>query len=286
MWRKRRPLQLLAAKKDDGRSKYAPDTIRTAEARKALAHGDFAVAVPEFARLAARGVASAEVNLGYLYLQGHGTRKDPAEAVRWLRLASEHDYVAAYTLAVLYLRGVAVPKNVPRAIELLNRAKRLDWGCCDHEYYLLATIYGRGDLGRPDYNQAVDALQSIPPIKWTNPPPKSLPDLSLILLIPRVDRPSRMEQRAWFVHAGEAGHLEAQMALGHMYEGGVRGGPAEDFVPQDLARAYFWYSLAAAQGDPAAKQVFEWVANKIGPRDLLHARQMLEEFKQRKLKNR
>ena len=123
--------------------------------------------------------------LGFLYLQGRGTRKDLAEAVRWLGLASEHDQVAAYSLAVLYLRGEAVPKNIPRAVALLKRAL----GSYDMitAYYLLATVYGRGYLGRPDYQNAVDALQSVPPNYWTSPPRERRPDLSLLSLLSPVE---------------------------------------------------------------------------------------------------
>ena len=265
-------LLLLAGQPNDARAKYRPDTIRTAQARDALARGDLDAAFAQFTRLAGRGVASAQLNLGFLYLQGSGTRKDPAEAVRWLGRASEHDQVAAYSLAVLYLRGEVVPKNIPRAVTLLKRAL----GSYDmiHAYYLLATVYGRGYLGRPDHKQAVDTLQSIPPNSWTSPPREPLPDLPLLQLLPPVEIGNRAEQRNWFAQAGRSGHLASQLKLGFEYELGVSSGPSEDLVPKDLARAYYWYSLAAAQGDAQAKQLFDRVARAISPADLQRARRL------------
>jgi hypothetical protein len=47
-----------------------------------------------------------------------------------------------------------------------------------------------------------------------------------------------------------------RLRLGWLYESGVSGVGAEAFVPKDLALSYFWYSLAAAHGDPPAKKVF------------------------------
>ena len=265
-------LLLSASQPNDGRAKYHPDKVRTAKAREALARGHLDAAFAEFASLAARGVASAQLNLGFLYLQGWGTRKDPAEAVRWLDLASEHDQVAAYSLAVMYLRGEAVPKNISRAVTLCTRALgSYDLSAANH---LLATIYGRGYLGRPDHQKAVDALLSIPPNSWRSPPLETSPDLPLLPLLRPVEVGGRAEQRIWFAKAARSGHLAAQMRLGFEYELGIGSGPSEDFVPKDLAQAYYWYSLAAAQGDALAKLVFERVAKAISPGDLERARRM------------
>jgi TPR repeat protein len=275
-------LLLLAGQKNDGLAKYRPDTRLTAEARNALALGNLDVAMQEFTKLAVRGVASAQLNLAFMYLKGLGARRDTEAAVRWLRLASEHDSVAAYSLAVLYLRGMAVPKDALGTINLLKRAQRLQCNGCSHANDLLAAVYGRGYLGRPDYKQAADVLFSRPPIHFSAVPTSDPPDLSLILLLPRFQPVSKMEERTWLARAGGGGHLRSQMGLGQLYESGVGAGPAEDFVPKDLAQAYFWYSLAAAQGDSLANKCFERVANAIGPRDRLRARQMLERFRSRR----
>jgi len=280
---KAKALIVSAAQNGQCPSKYAPDTIRTAVARKALAQGDFDLAAAKFMELAERGVTSAQLNLAFLYLQGHGVRKDLAETIRWLRLAAEHDSVAAYSLAELHLRGVAAPRDISRAERLLKHAVYLGMCCGVAEaHYLLAAIYGRGYLGHPDYQQAVDIIQSIPPNIFTEPPSEPHPDLPLMGLLPRVGPVSRAEWRSWLAHAGRSGHLQAQMTLGMIYEFGVDYGPAENFVRKDLGQAYFWYSLAAAQRDLLAKQVLQRLAIKIGPGDRQRARQMLDEFKQRK----
>ena len=62
-------------------------------------------------RLAAeQGDAVAQFNLGELYALGEGVPQDPAEAVRWFRLAAEQGYAVQYALGVLYGQGKGVPK--------------------------------------------------------------------------------------------------------------------------------------------------------------------------------
>ncbi len=170
-----------------------------------------------------RGVASAQLNLGFLYLQGRGTRKDPA----------------AYSLAVLYLRGEMVPKNIPRAVTLLKRAL----GSYDMipAYNLLATVYGRGYLGRPDHKQAVDTLQPIPPNRWMSPPLEPGPDLPLFQLLPPVEIGNRQSSEPGLPRLEEADtwrHAPIRLGL---------------------------YSLAAALGGAQAKQLFDRVARAISP---------------------
>lgn len=44
-----------------------------------------------FLMAAEDGNADAERNIGGMYLSGQGVGKDPAEAMKWIRRASEHD---------------------------------------------------------------------------------------------------------------------------------------------------------------------------------------------------
>lgn len=277
----------FAATPHDDSAKYNPDTKWTAKARTALARGELDVAAREFAAQAARGVASAQLNLGVLYLQGRGVSKDPAQAAHWLGLAAEHDYIAAYTLAVMNLNGGAVDKNVPRAIALLEHATKLSsFRDMRHAHYLLPAVYGRGYLGRPDYIRAMDALFSIPQIKMTSTPFPQPPDLPLFQLIPRIEEPSNAERFIWLTKAAQLGHLQSQTWLGHLYELGARGGRGEGPVQKDLAQAYFWYSLASDQGDALSKTILQKILKVITPRDLLRARLMLGEVSPAKTKTK
>jgi TPR repeat protein len=54
---------------------------------------------------------------------GRGVAKDPAEAVRWTRLAAEQGYAQAQAnLAGFYLDGFGVPRDDKQAAELARKA--------------------------------------------------------------------------------------------------------------------------------------------------------------------
>ena len=106
------------------------------------------------------GNAKAMCNLGVLYLYGHGVEKDPAKAAEWYRRSSEAGYSRGRTnyacmlrdgegvpkdpekavywfeqsgsprakrlLAQMYLSGTDIPKDVPKARELLESASSRD----------------------------------------------------------------------------------------------------------------------------------------------------------------
>ena len=106
------------------------------------------------------GNAKAMCNLGVLYLYGHVVEKDPAKAAEWYRRSSEAGYSRGMTnyacllrdgegvpkdpekavywfeqsgsprakrlLAQMYLSGTDIPKDVPKAKELLESASSRD----------------------------------------------------------------------------------------------------------------------------------------------------------------
>ena len=70
----------------------------------------------ETKRLAERGLAFAQVNLGLMYDLGEGVPENKMEATRWYRLAAEQGYALAQTnLGLMYATGEGVPQNNARA---------------------------------------------------------------------------------------------------------------------------------------------------------------------------
>jgi TPR repeat protein len=137
-------------------------------------------------------------------------------------------------------------------------------------------IYGRGYLGHPDYQKGCECSPVDPPQNIYSVPREPLPDIALLSFFPYQESARAAEWRAWYTNVARAGDLQSQMYPGRWYEWGSSGW-GERPVPQDLALAYYWYSRATAQGDPTAKQDFQRVARKIGPRDLARARRILGE---------
>ena len=71
----------------------------------------------ETKRLAERGLAFAQVNLGLMYDNGDGVPENDAEAVRWYRLAAEQGYASGqYNLALMYDLGEGIPEDDAEAV--------------------------------------------------------------------------------------------------------------------------------------------------------------------------
>ena len=68
-------------------------------------------------RLAAdQGNAGAQFNLGRMYRNGQGVKKDDVEAAKWWQLAAEQDFtMAQLNLGTLYATGQGVPQDNVRA---------------------------------------------------------------------------------------------------------------------------------------------------------------------------
>ena len=74
--------------------------------------GDYATAVHEWQPLAEQGDASAQINLGTLYVNGQGVSKDYQQALYWFRLAAKQGNAMALTkLGLMYERGNGVTQD-------------------------------------------------------------------------------------------------------------------------------------------------------------------------------
>lgn len=82
---------------------------------------------------------------------------------------------------------------------------------------------------------------------------------------------SDAEAAKWFERAANQGHVQAQARLASYCWSG-RG------VPKDLSRAYFWASLAWAQGDENSKLLLEGLASQMTRSQVLAARQQADNW--------
>ncbi|MBF0158421.1 MAG: sel1 repeat family protein [Magnetococcales bacterium] len=70
-----------------------------------------------------RGIALAQYMLGVIYDQGKGVPQDPAEAVKWFRMAAEQGYAdAQFSLGGLYANGLGVARDNREALKWLRMA--------------------------------------------------------------------------------------------------------------------------------------------------------------------
>ena len=92
-------------------------------ATAAFQRGDYATAARLLRDDALKGDANAQRNLGYLYEEGLGVPRDPAQALAWYQKAADQGYAAAYNdLGAMYANGSGVPQDLVRAYVLFTQA--------------------------------------------------------------------------------------------------------------------------------------------------------------------
>ncbi len=123
---------------------------------QALEGERYGEALPIFKELAAqRGQSSAKNNLGYMYENGFGVRRNLSEAVRWYELAvaeADNNAVAHTNLGFMLLYGRGTSQDLVRASKLFRLAA--DRGDARAQYYL-GTAYEKGLGVRLDTAEAI-----------------------------------------------------------------------------------------------------------------------------------
>jgi TPR repeat protein len=79
------------------------------------------------------------------------------------------------------------------------------------------------------------------------------------------------ESVKWFRKGAERGDVAAQINLGNMYYKG-------EGVPEDYARAYAWWNLAAAQGHKPAAEKKEILRKQMTPAQIAEAQKLSREL--------
>ncbi|MES2153099.1 MAG: DUF3857 domain-containing protein [Pseudomonadota bacterium] len=109
---------------------------------------DFKSAKNDYLAAAARGLAAAEFELGFLAEHGKGERADPVAAFGWYHRAAKHGHLGAMNaLGLLYEEGRGVEKSDALAIQWFTRAAE------PGQYYASRNLgvhylYGTGGLAR------------------------------------------------------------------------------------------------------------------------------------------
>jgi TPR repeat protein len=101
--------------------------------------GDYVGAAKEWRPLAEDGSAAAQLNIGLLYLDGHGVPLDYGEAAMWLRRSAEQDNTEAqHELGALYGSGKGVKRDYVQAYKWMNICAAKGNGGCIAQRDLIA----------------------------------------------------------------------------------------------------------------------------------------------------
>jgi uncharacterized protein len=109
--------------------------------------GDYVSAAKEWRPLAEDGSAAAQLNIGLLYLDGHGVPQDYNEAAMWLRRSAEQDNTEAqHELGALYGSGKGVKRDYVQAYKWMNICAAKGNGGCIAQRDLIAKKLKAGQL--------------------------------------------------------------------------------------------------------------------------------------------
>jgi TPR repeat protein len=115
----------------------------------AFGRGDLAAALSEWKPLAEQGHAAAQINLGAMYLNGHGVARDDAEAMKWFRLAAAQGRpIAQFNIGYMYESGRGVAKDGAEALKWYRMAA--EQGLARAQYNL-GVLYASGEGVAQDY---------------------------------------------------------------------------------------------------------------------------------------
>lgn len=94
-------------------------------------------------RLAEKGSANAQFNLGAMYDSGDGVSEDDAEAAKWYQQAADQGHVSAqFNLGVMYANGEGVTENATEAANWYRKAaEKGDY----RAQYNLGALYANGE---------------------------------------------------------------------------------------------------------------------------------------------
>ncbi len=190
-----------------------------------------------FLKGANQGHAVAQHSLGRMYKYGWGVPADESKSLMWLRLAAKQGYAEAQVdLGRLYETGECVPRDYGEALKYYRRAAKRGNA---RAMRLLGRMCEAGD-GVPVDKVAAASWYSVAAERGDRSAAEDLRRLSAEGW--RVPEPyDEVEWLEWCRGAAEAGHAEAQAALGSRY--------ADRYpAPPDYAKALFWYREAAEQG--------------------------------------
>jgi hypothetical protein len=165
--------------------------------------GDYNTAFREFKKLAEVGNPNAQFSLAVLYLSGRGVKRDVAQAIDWHRKAAGQGLASAeHGLGVFYYQGMGVEQDYAEALKWFKRAATK--GFAESEFNLAAMYFNGQGVQRDN-----------------------------------------IEVVKWVTLAAARKFAPAQFRMGQMYEQGV-------LFTRDPESAIHWYRQAETNGSKKA----------------------------------
>lgn len=208
----------------------AADTV-TDNCLGAYSKQEYATAAQVCRNEAENGSAESAFTLAVLYAKGLGVEMELSRAIKWLRVAAEAGHSeAAYNLGMAYTRGDNVAIDIPEAVRWFKQASEAGNAKAQRD---LATLYVNG------YGVEKDTTRAFLLYKASAEQGLVLSQLQTGLMLLRGEGVARNPEEAqmWLSWAAQAGDPTAQYTMGLLLS---------DSNPE---ASYAWYRKASAQGN-------------------------------------
>jgi uncharacterized protein len=243
-----------------------PAFADTAAGLQAFKNQDYRSAYREWKAAAEAGQAEAEFDLGVLYAQGLGVRRDLTVAANWYRKsARQGNAEAQFALGQMYSRGWGVPRDEADALRWFQMASSVDSEGPPTDW---TRIEGYGipqDLRQAAYWYRQAADQGHPEAQF-----------NLARLYAGGQGVKRDEEQAarWVSASAAQGYAPAQANLGERFAAG-------NGVVKDHRRAYLWLTLAFLHGDKGVEKMRSAEAADLKPADVAREDRAAQNWKPR-----
>lgn len=236
---------------------------------EAYQRGDHAEALKNWKSLAIQGNASAQYDLGLVYLSGQqDVPKDPVKASYWFRKSAKQKLPRAMSmLGSLYEQGLGVAKNYEEAAYWYRNAAEQDDPLGQ---YRLGILYKNGKGVGRDLSKAHNWLlyaseRGLAPAQYN----------LAIMYYKGIGVPRNFQKALrWHGRAAGQGDVNALITLGVMHFKG-------EGVERNLKEAYSWWDAAVAAGDESSIRTRDAVAAMMSEEELKLAKSLAEEKKER-----
>lgn len=226
-----------------------PAFADTAAGLAAFKLKNYDLAYREWRASADSGLAEAQFDLGVLYAQGLGVRRDLTEATTWYRKAAEQGNAEAeFSLGQLYSRGWGVPRDEADALRWFQMANAVDSDGPPTDW---SPVEGYGmprDLKQAAYWYQRACDKSHPEAEF---------NLGRLYAAGSGVKRDQEQAALWMSASATQGFAPAMADLGGRYA-------SASGVARDDKLAYFWLTLAFLHGDRSAEKLRAAAAAKLG----------------------
>lgn len=167
MWNQRYEKKKLAAEKGKASAQYELGNMYLKGRGTKLDHG---VARDWFEKAAKQGHKRGQYKLGLMLYKGQGGGKDYAAAAKWFEQSAGQDYAPAqYYLAKLYSEGLGVDKDMSVAVAWMEKAEQNGYGAAKSALSRLRAKQSSSSVARAAPPRSAPAKKTSTPKKASKP---------------------------------------------------------------------------------------------------------------------